>query len=470
MRAVAQAITAIENRDPAAVNLLKRLFSHTGRAALIGVTGAPGSGKSTLVDALTAVLRKQGRSVGILAVDPTSPFTGGAILGDRVRMQTHSSDPSVYIRSMATRGALGGLAAATLDAALILDASGKEFILMETVGVGQDEVEVAKIADMTLLLLVPGMGDDVQAGKAGVMEIADLFVLNKSDYPGADRLEEEIRGSMNLAPSPAPWQPPIVRTVATQAVGIEELALAISKYLDFARDTGALRQRRERYWQDRILAIVRDHLLELLLPKQLGSNSLAESAAAAAARQADPYSAAEQILDAAGQPVALPAFGTKLVLDHLGVAVRSLEEAVSFYEAAMGLRVSSYETIPQEKTRVAMIPLGDTRIELLEATEPDSPIARFLAKRGPGLHHICLRVPDLSVATARLRARGARLVNEEPGIGARGHRYVFIHPSTAGGVLFELVEASEPRPVLRSLGEGRPQGRGHLSSSSTPDS
>ncbi|MBI2819209.1 MAG: methylmalonyl Co-A mutase-associated GTPase MeaB [Acidobacteria bacterium] len=429
-RAVAQAITAIESREPVGEQLLRRLFVHTGRATLIGVTGAPGSGKSTLVDALVDAMRKRGHSVGVLAIDPTSPFSGGAILGDRVRMQDHAVDPGIFIRSMATRGALGGLAAATLDAAMVLDAAGKEIILIETVGVGQDEVDVARIADATLLLLVPGMGDSVQAFKAGVMEIADIFVLNKSDYPDANRLEEEIRAALSTAPSPPARETAIVRTVATRAEGVDSLMAAIFQYLEGARATGSFDQRRLRYWQHRIREIVRDLLLQGLLPHEDDGGALNHLAEAVVARRSDPYAAAGQLMSTSG-PVAL---------DHLGVGVISLEDAIAFYQGMLGLQVSGYETIPQEKVKVAMLPLGDTRIELLEPTAPDSPIARFLAKRGPGLHHICLRVPDLAAAVARLRQNGVRLINEVPGTGAGGHKYVFVHPASAGGVLLELVE------------------------------
>src|SRR3989338_10819968 len=240
-RAVARAISAVENREAPAQELLRRLFPHTGRAVTIGVTGSPGTGKSTLVDGLAALLRRQGHTVGILAVDPSSPFSGGAILGDRVRMQTHATDPGTFIRSMATRGALGGLSAGTLDAAVVLDAAGKEYILLETVGVGQDEVEVMRLADVTLVLLVPGLGDDVQAFKAGIMEIADIFVLNKADLEGADRVETEIRALLNMAPAdPAgqPPPPPIVRTVATRQEGVEEVLAAVFRYLDVSRSHG----------------------------------------------------------------------------------------------------------------------------------------------------------------------------------------------------------------------------------------
>src|SRR5574341_336599 len=213
-RVLARAATAIENREPEALVLSKELFPLTGRAVIAGITGAPGTGKSTLANALTRALRQKDRTVGIIAVDPSSPFSGGAILGDRIRMQDHHADPGVFIRSMATRGCLGGLARATTDVALLLDAAGMDAILIETVGVGQDEVEVARLADVTVVVLTPGLGDDVQAIKAGIMEIADVFVINKADQAGADRLEREIQAALSLARRADGWAPPIVRTVA----------------------------------------------------------------------------------------------------------------------------------------------------------------------------------------------------------------------------------------------------------------
>src|SRR5690349_20445013 len=229
-RALARAISTVENRMPGWSDLLKAIFPYTGRARVLGLTGAPGAGKSRLVDQLARVYRKDNRSVGIIAVDPTSPYSGGAILGDRIRMQEHFADPGIYIRSMATRGSLGGLARTTADVATVLDASGRDIILIETVGVGQDEVDIVRLADITVVMLVPGMGDDVQTIKAGIMEIADIFVINKSDREGAERVEREIRALQTLATRRDNWSPPIVKTVATEGTGTAELAKAIADY------------------------------------------------------------------------------------------------------------------------------------------------------------------------------------------------------------------------------------------------
>ena len=225
VRALARAATGIENRDPAALAVLRELAPRTGHAVVVGITGPPGAGKSTLVDAMARELRRQGRTAGIIAVDPTSRRTGGAILGDRIRMLAHHADPGIFIRSMATRGSAGGLAQATADLALLLDAAGKDFVIIETVGVGQDEVEIAGVAQVTVVVLVPGMGDDVQAIKAGIMEIADVFVINKSDQPGAGRMEHEIQGMLGLVQGGP--QVPIIRTVATDGTGVRELLQAV---------------------------------------------------------------------------------------------------------------------------------------------------------------------------------------------------------------------------------------------------
>ena len=371
-RALARAATGVENRDPLALEALRELAPFAGRARIVGITGPPGAGKSTLVDALAAAMRREGKTVAIVAVDPSSRVSGGSILGDRIRMQRHHDDPGVFIRSMATRGATGGLARTTGDLARLMDAAGKDFVVIETVGAGQDEVEIAGLAQVTVVVLVPGMGDDVQALKAGIMEIADIFVINKADQSGADRVERELRAMLSLGDGDRP-HPAIVRTVATEGTGIEEL------------------------------------------------------------------------LGAVGQ-VSRPALGRSgdlphIRIDHLGIAVRSLQEALGFYES-LGLQAAHRETVATEKVNVAMLPAGESRIELLEPSVPDSPIAKYLEKRGPGLHHVALRVPDLNAAVQRLRASGARLLNE-PRQGAGGHLYVFIHPASTGGVLMELIQENE---------------------------
>ena len=311
---------------------------------------------------MISLLRAEGKTVGVIAVDPSSPVTGGAILGDRIRMQQHHADPGVFIRSMATRGIPGGMARATADLATLLDAAGRDVVIIETVGVGQREIDIVSLAQVILVVLAPGAGDDVQAMKAGVMEIADLFVINKADLPGVEALERDL----------AVWNRRTLRTVASEGQGIADVTEAV---------------------------------------RALRHAPLAKAAAPEEAR-----------------------------IDHLGIAVRSLDQALKFYEGQLGLGVSMRETVAQEKVNVAMLPLGEPRIELLEPAAPDSVIAKFLETRGEGLHHVALRVPDLQAAVDRLRASGARILNE-PRPGAGGHLYTFVHPSSTGGVLLELIQA-----------------------------
>ncbi len=299
-RALARVISAVENRTPGWSELLKALFPHTGRARILGLTGAPGAGKSTLVDQLARLYRKENRTVGIIAVDPTSPYTGGAILGDRIRMQEHFSDPGIYIRSMATRGSLGGLARTTADVATVLDASGRDLVMIETVGVGQDEVDIVRLADITVVILVPGMGDDVQIIKAGIMEIADIFVINKSDREGAERVEREIRALQSLATRTDNWTPPIVKTVATEGTGIQEVAAAIAEYEAYLQEENLVLKRNIQNWQERLIEMLRDALLEKAR-QQIGDGNVARYAAEVAEHKRDPYTLVEEIVSKMGQ-------------------------------------------------------------------------------------------------------------------------------------------------------------------------
>jgi LAO/AO transport system kinase len=350
-RELARLATQMENGAPFPDSLPE------GNGITIGITGPPGAGKSTLVDALTAEFRRRGKTVAIIAVDPSSRATGGAILGDRVRMQRHHSDPGVFIRSMATRGATGGLARTSSLLSRLFRSAGFDFVIVETVGVGQDEIDVAALADVTVVILVPGMGDDIQAIKAGLMEIADIFVINKADRPGVDQLQHDIETNL-----------PVYRTIATDGTGIPELVTDLET-----------RPRKQ-------------HVPTL-----------------------------------------------QWSIDHLGIAVRSIDEALPFYTEHLGLPILARETVEHEKVNVAMLPAGASRIELLEPLDPKSTIAKFLEKRGPGLHHVAMRVPDLNAIVQRLETAGIQILGK-PQRGAGGHLYVFVHPADTGGVLWEFIQ------------------------------
>ena len=402
-RALARAVSLVEDGAAEAAELLahcRQSLQEQARAFRVGVTGPAGAGKSTLVDGLTRELRRQGRRVGIVAVDPSSAFSGGAILGDRIRLTDLAGDNGIYMRSMATRGHLGGLAKATDNVLTVIEAAwadrarsestDKDVLLIETTGVGQGEIEVVGLADAVAVVLVPGMGDSVQSLKAGVLEIASVFVLNKADQPGVERLEAEIAEMLALSAvvsrtHPEGVAPVVLKTVATSGSGIEELL----KVLDSLTAEGKCRQMTGR------------------------------------------MISAQEALSHISQPV----------LDHLGIAVQSISASLGLYEA-LGATVSAIEEVAHERVRVAMIAMGQSRIELLEATEPDSAVGRFVAKRGEGLHHVALRVPDLAVAVERLKSMRVRLVSDAIQVGAGGHRYVFVHPQSANGVLLELVEAA----------------------------
>ena len=381
----------------------------------------------------------QGRTIGVIAVDPTSPYSGGAILGDRVRMQAHAGDEGVFIRSMATRGHLGGLARATSDVALLLDAAGKDVVLIETVGVGQDEVDIVRTADVSIVTLVPGAGDEVQALKAGIMEIADIFVVNKADHDGADRMVASIEAMLGL-----------------HSFARRRVAAADREDRSDHRQGGGRAARASRAIPGALGRRRSGPAGTANAPNTVcasccrpGSWSMSNSACSSPAsrttlldrigsREVDPYSAADAILQRALGMAASPRTSGQPVLDHIGIAVSNLDAALAFYRDALGLQVDAPEEVASQRVRAHFIPAGESALELLEGTAEDSPIAKYVAKRGPGLHHITLRVDDIAAVLARLKARGVRLIDDQPRPGAHHSLVAFIHPASAHGVLVEL--------------------------------
>ncbi len=428
-RSVARALSLVEQGGRLAGDLLGLLHARTGRALTIGVTGPPGAGKSTLVAGLIDVCRRRDRRVGVLAVDPTSPFTGGALLGDRVRMQTHATDPGVFIRSMATRGRLGGLAPATADAALVLDAAGFDVVLIETVGVGQDEVDVVRVADVSVVVLVPGAGDDVQALKAGLMEIADLFVVNKSDLPGADAVAAAVQAALELAGDRPGSRPPVLRASALTGDGIEEVFDAIQR---IASDGEELARRRRARLAWRLRELVVEGLRRTLDRGALAPDAVAALVDRMQAGGAGPHATAaalvHRIVGDDGP-----------VLDHVAIATPDLGATAAWFAEHLDLHADATEEVVDQKVRVAFVRTGSARLELVEPLDAGSPVAAFLDRRGPGLHHVAVRVADLAAVLARLRDEGVRLIDTQPRPGAHGTHVAFVHPSSTGGVLLELV-------------------------------
>ena len=291
-RALSRVITRVENRSADSLSLLQKLFPHSGKSRIIGVTGSPGSGKSTLVDRLASIYTSRNQTLAIVAVDPSSPFTGGAILGDRIRMQTSG----VYIRSMATRGHLGGLATATADVVTVLDAAGKNPILVETVGVGQDEIDIVKLAEVSIVVLVPGMGDDIQALKAGIMEIGDIFVINKCDHPGVEKMERAVLAMLSLAHREDGWQPPIVKTVATEGEGVEELATTIDKAYSFFESSPQKAGKKQDAARQRLITLLQERLVSTVMQRVFADGELDKIIEQITNRQQDPYTIVDEIV------------------------------------------------------------------------------------------------------------------------------------------------------------------------------
>jgi LAO/AO transport system kinase len=444
--ALARAITLVENETDEGAAIVRQVYARSGRAYLVGVTGSPGVGKSTLADRLIGEWRRAGLTVGVLAVDPTSPYTGGAILGDRVRMQAHAEDDGVFIRSMATRGHLGGLAQTTTEAATLLDAAGFDIVMIETVGVGQDEVDVVRTADISLVVVVPGAGDDVQALKAGIMEIADIFVVNKADRDGADRTAASIENMLSLEAWPAgEWRPPVVPTEATSGRGVPELVATIQRFRVETTATVGERRRVRAEW--RLRELLGRQFMQHLERHVLAPGEFAAVLDQLANRATDPYSAAAAIVRrGTGGPRSVE--HPPVPLDHIGIAVHDPTELVAWFDQVFGVPTSEPEDVGRHRLR--FIQTGGATLELVQPLSADAPVARFLEKHGPGLHHVCLRVPDIDAAVAALKARGIQLIDETPRAGAHGSRIAFVHPSSAHGLLVELKAIEHPPAPSKS--------------------
>jgi LAO/AO transport system kinase len=369
-RAISKSITLVENGGARAQALLDALRDSAPRpvAKRIGFTGPPGAGKSTLVNRIIEYYISSKRKVGAIAVDPSSPFSGGAILGDRIRMDALAGAENVFFRSLGSRGAVGGLSKACAGAASVLEACGYDPVILETVGVGQSEIEIARLADIVVVVMAPGLGDEVQSIKAGILEIGDIYAVNKSDLPGADRTAHELRAALDA---------PVIMVSAVSGDGIE----ALTNEIDALIATPVKRK----IW------------------KEIQNM-------------------------------------TAMRIDHVGVAVNSIDESLAFYEETLGIKAKGFEEVGEQKTMVAFLPGGDSEIELLESTEPDGPVARYIKKNGEGVQHIAVCVENLELALAEMKEKGVRLIDETPRYGAGGARIAFVHPSAAHGVLLELCE------------------------------
>ena len=430
--AVGRALSIVINESEGVDELGRSFFAHAGRSHKLGICGPPGSGKSSLINRLLALYRKAGEKVGVLAVDPTSPWTGGAFLGDRLRVQSHAMDSGVFFRSLGSRGTVGGLTSTIFGAIRVLEAWGADRIVLETVGTGQDEVEISHVADTVLYVTTPSLGDEIQAMKAGAMEAADILVLNKADLAERDKALSALEEALALGPRESGgWQVRVLAASATKNEGVLELAQAADEHRAWlkASPEGARRLKDQ-------LRMELSWLVSRRLAKET-LNTISESHLEDLAHhRTDPFTLGAGLAARQGR-----GRGT---VDHVGVAVESVAAAAPFYREALGLAVVHEERVESQQVRVAFLAAPGSgpaacQIELLEPTGAEGAVGRFLFKRGPGLHHVCFRSEDLAGDMRRLKEQGRAPLEDKPRPGARGHQVCFLHPRHAQGVLIELV-------------------------------
>jgi len=383
-----------------------------------------------LARSITAVENEYENAIDIMkAIYPNS---GGAILGDRIRMNDLTLNENVFIRSMGTRGSLGGLSKKTADVVKLMDAFGMDLVIIETVGVGQSEVDIVKNADTTLVVLVPGLGDDIQAIKAGILEIGDVFAINKADRDGCDRLNVEIEMMLDLDSREVKWRPPIKRTIASKDQGVDELIDALDEHFEYLEDSGELESRRAERTRDEIIAMINEQIGRYVADKIVTSDEFNSQVAAVNERESDPYTVVNGVM----------AFKV-LQVDHIGIGVNDLAATKEFYKNALGIQhLPEDEVVEEQKVKVSFFPCGDAELEFLETTTPDGPIGKFIEKNGgrDGIQHVALRVDNIENAIADLMAKGVRMIDEKPRYGAGGSSIAFLHPKATGGVLLELCQ------------------------------
>lgn len=429
--AVGRALTIVINESEGSDELCRSFFAHAGRGHKLGVCGPPGAGKSSLINLLVGRLRKDGEKVGILAVDPTSPWTGGAFLGDRLRVQQHAMDPGVFFRSLGSRGTVGGLTSTIFNAIHVLEAWGCDRIILETVGTGQDEVEISHVADTVLYVTTPSLGDEIQAMKAGAMEAADVLVLNKSDLAEKDKALAALQEALNLGGrDEAGWPVQVVAASAAKGEGVGELLEAVKEHRSWLASSGEGDRRTKDQLRMELSWLVARRVTRQSL-EQISDAHLGELLA----KRTDPVTL--------GTRLATPLKAQRW-LDHVGVAVERIPEALPFYRESLGLEPLHEETVPSQGVRVVFLAAPgagptDCQVELLEPIGAEGAVAKFLVKRGPGLHHVAFRSPDLAGEMAALRRKGTPPLEEAPRKGSRGHQVCFLHPKHAHGVLVELV-------------------------------